>query len=64
MNDMHMQDANDMIQGVVIVLIILRILSYISFQPRLGVISGTLAKMLPELASFAGEILTKPLKLW
>ncbi len=39
-------------QGIVLVLLMVRLVHHVSFQPRLSVISGTLARMLPDLANF------------
>ncbi|GFR45383.1 hypothetical protein Agub_g6761 [Astrephomene gubernaculifera] len=41
-----------MLQGVVMVLLIVRWVHHLSFQPHLSIISGTLARMLPDLATF------------
>ncbi|KAG2451066.1 hypothetical protein HYH02_004334 [Chlamydomonas schloesseri] len=45
------------LQGIVLVLIIVRWLHYISFQPRLSIIPGTLALALPDLLHFAVVVL-------
>lgn len=39
-------------QGIVLVLLMVRLVHHVSFQPRLSVISGTLARMLPDLVNF------------
>ncbi|KXZ53417.1 hypothetical protein GPECTOR_7g1315 [Gonium pectorale] len=38
-------------QAIVLILLILRLVHRLSFQPRLSIISGTLARMIPDLAS-------------
>ncbi|GFR51054.1 hypothetical protein Agub_g13376 [Astrephomene gubernaculifera] len=40
------------LQGIVMVLLIMRWVHHLSFQPHLSVIAGTLARMLPDLATF------------
>ena len=41
------------LQGLVLFLLMLRLINYVSFQPRLSIISGTMARMLPDMAHFA-----------
>ncbi|PNH01163.1 hypothetical protein TSOC_012961 [Tetrabaena socialis] len=41
------------LQGLVLAMVVLRWLHYISFQPRLSIIAGTLARALPDLLHFA-----------
>ena len=40
------------LQGVLLILLLIRLVQHLSFQPRLSVISGTLARALPDLATF------------
>lgn len=40
------------LQGVVLFLLMLRLIQYLSFQPRLAIVSGTLARMMPDLIHF------------
>jgi len=44
--------AYNALQGIALALLIVRLLNYVSFQPRLSVISGTLARMIPDMAHF------------
>ncbi|GFR49555.1 hypothetical protein Agub_g11601 [Astrephomene gubernaculifera] len=48
----HMWALYQTLQGIVLILLILRLIHHLSFQPRLSVISGTLARMIPDLANF------------
>ena len=38
-----------LLQGILIIMFLIRLLSHIDFQPRLHIISGTLAAMLPDM---------------
>ncbi|EFJ43198.1 hypothetical protein VOLCADRAFT_96666 [Volvox carteri f. nagariensis] len=52
---LHMRDMwmlYNFFQGLVLVLLIMRLVHRLSFQPRLSIISGTLARMVPDLAGF------------
>jgi len=49
------------LQGISLMLLIIRLINLISFQPRLSVISGTLARMLPDLANFAVNLVAMAL---
>jgi hypothetical protein len=40
------------LQGLLLILLLLRLVHHLAFQPRLSVISGTLARALPDLATF------------
>ncbi|PNH11248.1 hypothetical protein TSOC_001938, partial [Tetrabaena socialis] len=44
--------ATPLLQGLVLAMVVLRWLHYISFQPRLSIIAGTLARALPDLLHF------------
>lgn len=47
-----------MLQAGVLLLAMIRLISQIAFQPRLSVISGTLAAAIPDLAGFAITVTT------
>ena len=39
-------------QAVVLLLLMIRLIHYVSFQPRLAIVSGTLARMVPDLCHY------------
>ncbi|KAG2491872.1 hypothetical protein HYH03_009825 [Edaphochlamys debaryana] len=41
------------LQGLILAMVVVRWLNYIGFQPRLSIISGTLARAMPDLVHFA-----------
>ena len=40
------------LQSIVLSLLMLRLIHYVSFQPRLAIVSGTLARMMPDLIHY------------
>ncbi|GIM14788.1 hypothetical protein Vretimale_17596, partial [Volvox reticuliferus] len=48
----------NLLQGLVLMLLIMRLVHRLSFQPRLSIISGTLARMIPDLAGFVLVLVT------
>ena len=43
-----------LLQGILLIMLLIRLVSHIDFQPRLHIISGTLGAMLPDMVEGGG----------
>jgi hypothetical protein len=50
-----LQVEHDMLQSLILLLLVVRLLHKLSFQPRISVITLTLQRAAPDLAAFLGE---------